>query len=391
MATRTLSAGNIATRIASAEVKPSAATRVAFLDTVKVGLTILVIAHHAGQAYGPTGGNWPIFSPERSPLLGPFFAVNAAFFMGLFFLISGYFLPPTLDRKGAATFLKDRFRRLGIPILLFGLLVSGPILYFSQDAPRSFWQFIGGLYPDEIHSLFAHLWFVGHLLVYGLGYALWRRLTDKAQFTVAAELPLPTHRTLLAFTLLLALVSALVRIWYPIDRWVTLLVVPAEIAHLPQYLSLFVLGILAYRGNWLRRLPAATGMTWLGIGLAAAASYYAYHLSAQGWLSAVPEPLQTLVWPTWEAFICVGLSVGLLVLLRERFNAQQGRLLSAMSGAAYAAYIVHLLVVVGLQSGLAPVSVPPFAKFIAVSLAGAALSFGIGHLLRQLPGARQVL
>ena len=391
MTTRTLSAKSMATRVASTEVKPCAATRLAFLDTLKVGLTILVIAHHAGQAYGPTGGAWPIFSPERSPLLGPFFGVNAAFFMGLFFLISGYFLPPALDRKGVVPFLKDRFRRLGIPILLFGLLVSGPIVYFGQDEPRSFWQFVGGLYPDEIPSLYAHLWFVGHLLVYGLGYALWRRLTRRAQFTGATGLPMPTHRTLLAYTLLLALVSALVRHWYPIDRWVTLLVVPAEVAHLPQYLSLFVLGILAYRGDWLRRLPAATGMTWLGIGLAAAAARYADSLSAQSWLSAVPEPLEGLVWPTWEAFICVGLSVGLLVLFRERFSAQPGRWLSAMSGAAYAAYIVHVLVVVGLQSGLAPVSLPPFSKFVAVSLAGTALSFGIGHLLRQLPGARKVL
>jgi glucan biosynthesis protein C len=390
MTTRTLNVGSIATPVASAEVKSSAATRLAFLDTLKVGLTVLVIAHHAGQAYGPTGGDWPIFSPERSPLLGPFFAVNAAFFMGLFFLISGYFLPPALDRKGAATFLKDRFRRLGIPILLFGLLVSGPILYFGQDQPGSLWQFLGGLYPDEIPDLFAHLWFVGHLLVYALGYALWRRLTRGAHFT-AAELPLHTHRTLLAYTLLLALVSALVRTWYPIDRWVTLLVVPAEVAHLPQYVSLFVLGILAYRGDWLRRLPAATGMTWLGIGLAAAAAHYAYSLGGQDWLSAVPKPLGELVWPTWEAFICVGLSVGLLVLFRERFNAQPGRLLAALGGAAYAAYVVHVVIVVGLQSGLAPVSLPPFAKFVVVSLAGAALSFGIGHLLRQLPGARKVL
>jgi hypothetical protein len=234
---------------------------------------------------------------------------------------------------------------------------------------------------------------VGHLLVYALGYALWRRLTRNVQLPAAAELPLPTHRTLLAYTLLLALVSAVVRDWYPIDRWVTLLVVPSEIAHLPQYLSLFVLGILAYRGDWLRRLPVATGLTWLGIGLAAAAARYAYSLSAQRWVPAVPEPLEGLVWPTWEAFICVGLSVGLLVLFREWLGdrGQPGRLLAAMNGAAYAAYIVHVLVVVGLQSGLAPISASPFAKFIAVSLAGIALSFGIGHLLRQLPGARKVL
>ncbi len=390
MTTHTISTSRAGTRVVRAEVKASATPRLAFLDTLKVGLTVLVIAHHAGQAYGPTGGEWPIFSPERSPVLGPFFGVNAAFFMGLFFLISGYFVPHAFDRKGAATFLGDRFRRLGIPLLVWGLLVSGPLLYFSADAPRSFWQFVGGLYPDEIQSLFAHLWFVGHLLVYAIGYALWRQLTRRAKITAADGMPLPRHLTLLAYTLLLGLATAVVRIWYPIDRWATLLVVPAEIAHLPQYLSLFVLGILAYRGDWLRRLPTATSMTWLGIGLAAGVALYAYDLGGWRWLSS-DSAVTHLGWNLWEAAICVGLSVGLLVLFRERFNGGPGRLLSAVAGAAYAAYIVHVLVVVGVQYSLVSVALPPFAKFVLVTLVGAPLSFGIGHLLRQLPGAKRVL
>jgi hypothetical protein len=62
-----------------------------------------------------------------------------------------------------------------------------------------------------------------------------------------------------------------------------------------------------------------------------------------------------------------------------------------VAGAAYAAYIVHVLVVVGLQYSLASVPLPPFTKFVLVSLVGVPLSFGIGHLLRQLPGAKKVL
>lgn len=391
MTTRTISAERLDVRITGAEAKPAATTRLAYVDKLKVGLTILVIAHHAGQAYGPTGGQWPIFSPERSAWLGPFFAVNASFFMGLFFLISGYFVPGVFDRKGALTFLNDRLRRLGIPLLFWALLLTGPLLYFTQDEPRTFWQFLNYLYPNQIPFLFAHLWFVSHLLVYAAGYALWRQVTRRARLTDASEMPLPTHGTLLAFALLLALTTAVVRIWYPIDRWVTVLVVPAEIAHLPQYLSLFVLGIIAYRGDWLRRLPAATGLTWLVIGLTAALARYAYSLGGWRWLSPVPAAIDGLVWSTWEVLICVGLSVGLLVLFRERFNAQPGRLLIAMAGAAYAAYIVHMLVVLGLQFGLEPAALPPFTKFVLVTLVGAPLSFGIGHALRQLPGAKKIL
>jgi len=65
--------------------------RLYFVDHIKVALTMLVIAHHASQAYTPLGGAWVISNPTKSAVLMPTAAVNAAFFMGLFFLISGFF------------------------------------------------------------------------------------------------------------------------------------------------------------------------------------------------------------------------------------------------------------------------------------------------------------
>lgn len=68
-------------------------TRCHYLDNLKVLLTVLVVFHHAGQAYGD-GGAWP-YSPSLSHeyvgWLGNFFPVNAAFFMGLFFFDFGLF------------------------------------------------------------------------------------------------------------------------------------------------------------------------------------------------------------------------------------------------------------------------------------------------------------
>src|ERR1051326_292015 len=129
--------------------------RLEYLDALKVVLTILVIAHHAGQPYGPTGGRWPIFDAQRSSILGPFFSVNAAFFMGLFFLISAYSLPSSFDRQGAVMFLKDRFLRLCIPFVIIGLTI-GALSNTTFDP--------------------AHMWFVAHLLVYAVLYAVWRLL-----------------------------------------------------------------------------------------------------------------------------------------------------------------------------------------------------------------------
>ena len=52
--------------------------------------------------------------------------------MCLFFFISGYFSPSSLERKGRFAFLQDKFRRLGQPFVFF-LFVMGPLLtYFVQ-------------------------------------------------------------------------------------------------------------------------------------------------------------------------------------------------------------------------------------------------------------------
>ena len=76
--------------------------RLNYLDNLKVALTFLVIFHHAGQAYGD-GGEWgytPSNPEEVMPWIWHFFSTNAAFFMGLYFFISGYFIPGSYDRQG---------------------------------------------------------------------------------------------------------------------------------------------------------------------------------------------------------------------------------------------------------------------------------------------------
>ncbi|MEM8808493.1 MAG: hypothetical protein AAGF01_20950 [Cyanobacteria bacterium P01_G01_bin.38] len=45
---------------------PTLPTRLTFIDNLRIMLTMLVVAHHAAQPYGPTGGEWPIFD------IGPF-------------------------------------------------------------------------------------------------------------------------------------------------------------------------------------------------------------------------------------------------------------------------------------------------------------------------------
>ena len=136
------------------------------------------------------------------------------------------------------------------------------------------------------------------------------------------------------------------------------------------------------------------------IGLLAAVAYYVYALWGAKLLIGVLGTRITatggldwrsLVYSSWEALVCVGLVIGLLILFRERIDKQPSALLAAMIGAAYAVYIIHWLVVVGIQIGFDAFDLAPFVKFVLVTILAIALSFGIGHLARKIPGAKKIL
>jgi hypothetical protein len=119
------------------------AGRLIFIDALRVALVAFVIVHHAAQAYGPTGGFWPVHDHAQSDWFNPFYTVNAAFGMGLLFLVAGYFTDASLEREGPGAFPQ---RTLGSHRRPF-------------DNPRSAGTTAGGLsdrrsgHASHIHSL----------------------------------------------------------------------------------------------------------------------------------------------------------------------------------------------------------------------------------------------
>lgn len=365
--------------------------RLAFLDALRVAVIAMVIVHHAAQAYGPTGGIWPVRDAVQSAWFRPFYTVNAAVGLGLLFLLAGYFVPGTCDRKGPRRFMADRWARIGVPLVFFVLVVHLPLVYLYELRPAP-GEFVRSLYDDGWAPVYLHLWFLGHLLLYTGGYLALRRVAARASRPMR-RWPLPSHFAIGGFAVVLAAATWVVRWWYEVDQWVPVLfLVPGEPAKMPQYVSLFVLGVLAYRGDWLRRIPTRTGTIWLCVGLAAAAVVVVLELAG---LWADPQANGGLTWPSLvrcslEAIICAGLAVGMVVLFRGLFR-RSSRLLTASAKASYAAYILHVWIVVALQVSVEGLALQVFLKFAYVSVVGVVLSFGAGHLSQRVPGIRRLL
>ncbi len=378
--------------------------RLYFLDNLKIFLIILVIFHHTGQAYGPTGGFWQYKSSLNESViwLGRFFGVNAAFFMGLFFLISGYFFPGSYERKGGKEFIKDKLIRFGIP-LLFAVLIMQPLemffyyINYSGNPPISFGDYyfkiffgIGGM-PSWFKPVigfpemnFGHLWFIEHLLVYSMLYFLLRSLLNK-NFTL--KFKTDPVRTIATILILIISFTVIIRIWYPIDRWTGLLgFIQSEPAHLPQYFLMFITGIIAYRNDWMNKITENSGRVFLTAGLS---------LSSLVWFSLLlPDSFIRIIWKSWpvyESTLAVALSWGLIIFFRKSFNFTN-KFLDNLAAASYAVYIFHFPVVLFFQYSLDKVVLGgAMGKFLIVSVLSVITTFFISWIIKKIPGFNKVL
>ncbi len=368
-----------------------------FIDYLRVALTILVIIHHTAIGYGASGG-WCYISPETISgwpqlALSVMLTINQAYFMSLFFLISAYFMPGSYDKKGFAGFLKNRFIRLGIPLVIYCTLVNPTLLYFidvhRELHPGSLVQYIitsNIRYPNT-----SHLWFVFSLLVFETVYALYRKYL-KPRFVYTLSYVAPRNRQILFFVVALAVIAFAVRIIYPIGgkNFMGL-----QFGYFTLYTAFYLLGIIARRKNWLENMSLKTATGWF------ITSILIIPVVIFAWLSIIKDPalmnefiggfhIRSLVLTTWEAIVCTGFSLFFLLAARKYLN-RENRLVTLLSVNSYAAYIIHPVLVVATTILLEPLQVPPFAKFLAVCLLAPAFCFTISYLLRLIPGVKKVL
>jgi fucose 4-O-acetylase-like acetyltransferase len=374
-----------------------------YVDALRVMLIVLVIAHHSVEPYvSRNPPEWVLPGPPI-PRAWVFLWVNACFFMGLFFFLAGYFMPDACARRGPGAFARERRRRLGVPLAL-GFLVIVPLegwfRYRAAGLPAEGYRdyfvrdFLGfGSRPDgwpagrrwpEMNL--GHLWFLEHLLIYALLYALWRRFAP-ASPVPPARAAAPGNLAIAGYAVALTLSAVAIRHWYPIDRWVPFLgCIQMEPAHLPQYLSLLLIGLYAGPRRWIETMPRRRGLGWLAVGGGLAA--LAYLLIGSG-VVAGGDPNGWLACG-YESLLCVGFCVGLPVGLRE-LAIGTGRLWRTLGENVLAVYVFHFPIVMFLQWRLIGAPLPAWGRLIAtVGLAVVATFLLTNYVVLRIPGSRRI-
>jgi glucans biosynthesis protein C len=137
------------------------------LDAIRATAMLLGLAYHAAYPWLPDVGRW-YFVADANPIESLVLLTGAlhAFRMELFFALSGFFSHLVFERRGPGGFLRDRSKRLLVP-----LLVATPVILFLDVTLRSASQARGLMSPlfetgAGFRAAPLHLWFLISLCVF---------------------------------------------------------------------------------------------------------------------------------------------------------------------------------------------------------------------------------
>ncbi len=383
-------------------VQHAATPREVYLDNLKVALITLIIVIHAVLGYAALVQVWT-YAEFREVTLSPVtevlvFIVAAPFgffLIGLLFLVAGLFTAPSLERKGVAPYARDRLLRLGVPYLVYVLAVQPTVTYLLGhplgDAPGSFWEEY--LAEEGSHRLDSGpLWFVGTLLAFSLGYALW--VAGHRRWGHPAAAPDVTLRGLALVAAAVAVVSFAVRVVAPYGSEAGVL--DLNYWEWPGCLAAFCVGIVAARQGWRQRVPGELAGRARTVTLVAGGLMFSL-LAVAGARDAVEVELLGGTHPLAigfslvEAVLVIFGPVWLLAVAQRRLRVEwTGG--AELARSAFGAFILQTPVLIGLAMALRGVDGPAEVKAVVVAGGGVLLSYGLAHvMITRVPGAAQVL
>jgi hypothetical protein len=372
--------------------------RLIFLDNIKVLFAFLVVFTHVRVTYGGEGWWYYIESNALDEISEIIFYMIAGFggifqasLLGLFFLMGAYFTPRSYDRKGIKEFWKERIIRLGIPVLLYTLIIN-PIIFFilraggfepmisdSRFETNSFFE-----YYSSFFFLFTITWFLVVLLIFTVIYTIWRQISkiESIQKHLPKDIPIPKYIYLLLFAIGLGCLSFLVRLTFSIVDAKYL-----PFAYMIQYFMMFSVGIIAYRYGWFEKMTRGHVKIWSITIFVIVMLFFTYYFVIFGVDSDFSVffggfNINAFIFALVDNIACMGMIFVLIKIFYAKFN-KQGRILKNLADSSFHIYLIHPFVVIPVSLGFGFILISPVLKLIIVFPLTVILCYLISHYILQ--------
>lgn len=356
----------------SSSAKLASLPRIHYLDNLRAVAMLLGVYLHAALAYAqPAQSVWLATDTTSSVAIDASIWFIHLFRMGLFFLLSGYFAKLVIERKGIRHFIWSRCLRIVGPFVVsypFLLAAMAIVIVFSLKyllEPRGLMGLIaeatkgGNQKADPPGTM--HLWFLYYLAAFTiltiLAYRLkWMRLSALFQRPVWLLLcPLLLVPGAIAGGTPMAAPESFLPNWWPFAFYGLFYLAGWQLFGREQFLDTwqpyvwFILSICM-----ILFVPYYLLMPILDLNsiIAGTSTQSIWIQAVEGCFTAYLSTLLTMV----------------SLLLGQRYLTYKSPLLSFVADASYWVYLVHLPLVLFLQTILVPLTWPIWLKLTVVLL-----------------------
>jgi len=358
--------------------------RLSYIDNLRVFCIIIVVLIHSAVTYSCIG-SWYYTEPMQLGVFEKLFfflfqSHGQAFSMSLFFFVSGYFIPASLERKGVKTFILDRLKRLGIPVLIY-IFIIHPICVKLVYPELNIAEFtMKGFHNLDFLGRTGPLWFALALLIFSILYAVvYKNLpstNSKIEISTIKVISLIGLITLLAFGI--RLVAPIGTSFYNL-----------QFCFFAAYVVFFYLGTIAAKSNIAEKITLQQGKKWLyiafGIGIPLwFIAGYAGKVMEGKMLIAGGFNAGAFLYALWESLFCVAFIIALLGIAKAKWN-HQNKTMKFLSENTFGVYVFHAPVLISLSVLTRDIHPGVIPKFFIIGFLAIVISLLVSWVIRQIP------
>ena len=237
------------------------------------------------------------------------------------------------------------------------------------------------------------LWFAQALLMFTLVYCAWRALAGaplaRRERTVT---PIPSAWRWVASSLAVGVAALAIRQFVPTG----VNIIGLQLGYFASYIFLFAVGIAAWRHDWLRRLEwkkarlmvVGLVVTWPLMPIAIFLAHALYGPGKADFGGGLSWP--AIIYALWEPLVAWGLIAAWLLMFRKHMN-RASAFWAWLNRRAYAVYIIHPPVLVGMSLLLHHWMAPALMKFAVTGTLSCIACWIIADPLVRLPFVRRVV
>ncbi|MCX6237623.1 MAG: acyltransferase [Bacteroidia bacterium] len=358
--------------------------RLPYIDNLRVFCIAIVVLIHTAVTYSCIG-DWYYTEPQPLNVVEKLFfflfqSHAQGFSMSLFFFIAGYFIPASLERKGVKTFILDRLKRLGIPVLFYIFLIHPLCVKLVHPQLNVNEYTLNGFHHLDFLGRTGPLWFAFALLIFSILYALMHKYLPSNKTNISVS-----YKKVAALIGLITLFAFGIRIIAPIGTSFYNL----QFCFFAAYIVMFYLGTRASKNNILQNITFQQGKKWLyisfGIGLPIwfitlyVGKVFEGKLLIVGGMNA-----PSILYAFWESLFCVTFIIALMGIAKAKFNIQN-RTMKFLSENIFGVYVFHAPILIYLSVLTNSIHLHALPKFFIIGFLAMISSLLVSWLIRQIP------